>query len=98
MNFMIPFYYEEDEEGIHQFAGTRRDKRFAKEVFQVREKIDVTEKDIGKLHELLSTFSQEEILFVIAEQDNNQKKIQEYEKRRKKLSQHNKQSELKAQR
>lgn len=96
MNFMIPFYYEEDEEGIHQFAVTRRDKRFAKEVFQLREKIDVTEKDIGKLHELLSAFSQEAILFVIAEQDNNHKEIQEYVKRRKNLSPLIKGSDLQA--
>lgn len=68
LNFMLPLFYQKDEQTANTFALTKQDKKFVKEIFSLKRKLSFEKQSIEKYHSILHRHSEEAILFFIASQ------------------------------
>ncbi|WP_216828311.1 CBS domain-containing protein [Alkalihalobacterium elongatum] len=71
MYLLIPFYYEDAFETAKPFALTKKDRKFIKEIFDLKSHVNWQEdtEDIGNLHRLLKPYSVEAIIFYIVDEE-----------------------------
>lgn len=85
--FIIPFFQEGDYERAKQFAVTKEDKKYVKEIFRLIDIFPFTEKNLENLHKDLHQISNEALCFLITSRPPKESRILlEYLQKRMSLS------------